>query len=648
MKFSYNWLKEVVDHPGDIHTLTHELTMAGMKLEGMEEIPGDIILDFEIAVNRPDCLSIYGLAREISTLFGTPIRHEPKIEKGKVRRIDGPEGKEESGGFRLRIKIDDPELCPRYCGQIVSGIRVGESPEWIRKRLEGCGVRSINNVVDVANLVMLELGQPLHSFDYEKLGGGTIRVRRSTGEKLLMIDGKERRLTPDMLVIADATRAQAVAGVMGGKESEVTEETTIVLLESAYFQPASIRKTARSLELSTDASYRFERGVDYAGQARASARAASLLQEVAGGTPHIILDVAPLQFPEKQIPLRPTRIQRILGKEIEPAFVKQTLFSLGFVPVSDDVWKPPSFRVDIYREIDLIEEIARFYGYNRFPDTLPCAEKKYQPDYPTYELECSFSSFLKAARVDEACTYSFKDPSDPSFVPEQERIRIKNPISETASELRPTLIPSLTQSIEHNLRHRNEDVRLFEIGHVFFQTGEKTALGIAITGEYRDLKGIVENGLEALRYERPKILQGEILVRNQTIGTIQSTVLESHPVQTCEIYLSDLIPIPTVELKYKPIIPYPFVERDVSFILNENIPYSTFEETIAALQIQNLRSYRLIDSYKGPNTPTGKISLTFRFLFQSENRTLTSEEVDPLYARIVNEFTNRFGAELRK
>jgi phenylalanyl-tRNA synthetase beta chain len=643
MKYSYNWLKEVVDHPGDVHTLTQELTMAGMKLEGTEEISGDTVLDFEIPVNRPDCLSIYGLAREISALFGTPIHKQPDFDARKVHRVEAREGRENKK--KIKIEIEEHELCARYCGQIVEGIRVAESPEWIRKKLEGCGVRGINNVVDVTNLVMLELGQPLHAFDYDKLAEGTIRVRKARGEKLLMIDGKERLLIPDMLVIADAVKAQAVAGVMGGKESEVTNATTTILLESAYFQPASVRKTAKQLELSTDASYRFERGVDHAGQARACERAATLLQQIAGSTPHTVLDVAPVRFPDKQIPLRQSRIRRILGTEIDPAFVKQTLLALGFEPMAGDLWKPPTYRVDIFREIDLIEEIARMYGYNRFADTLPAAEKRYQPDYPTYNLECSFSDFLKAARVDEACTYSFQEPSESTT---EKRIRIKNPISETASELRTSLLPDLFQSIEYNLHHRNEDVRLFEIGHVFFEAGEETALAIALIGEYPEIKGIVEGALEALQYERPNIIDGKISVQNESIGTINSTEIEGHLVQGCEIYLTDLIRVPRKELKYKPIIPYPFIERDASLILSETIPYSDLEKLIKGLHIEELRSYKLVDRYKGPNTPPGKISLTFRFLFQSENRTLTSEEVDRLYARIVDEFTKRFDAELRK
>jgi phenylalanyl-tRNA synthetase beta chain len=647
MKFSYNWLKEIVDAPVDARALSQELTMAGMKLEGIEEVPGDFVLDFEIPVNRPDCLSIYGLSREISAIFDVPMKGLPEISQQATERVEGPEGYLKDAKYPLRIRIEDPQLCLRYCGQVVSDVKIGPSPEWIRRRLEGCGVRSINNVVDVTNYVMLELGQPLHAFDYDRLAEHTIRVRQTTGENLLMIDAKQRSLKSPLLVIADALRPQAVGGVMGGKESEVSEQTSTILLESAYFQPTSIRKTAKILELSTDASYRFERGADPEMQAVACRRAAFLLEKIAAGKAHTLLDVAPGKFQSPEIHLRTERVERILGKKIEEDFIVKTLKSLGFVATPNSTWRVPSFRVDVHREIDLIEEIARLYGYNRFPDTLPAAEKPYQEDYPTFELERAFSEILRAVRIDEACSYSFRIPSSPAEL-EHEAIRIKNPITESASELRTSLIPGLVESIEYNLRHKNEMLGLFEIGRVFLRNGEKTMLAIVSTADYRELKGIIENSLPALLYPSPRFENGEILIGKQRIGKILSLQLESTPVYSCEISLTDLIQIPKNSLKYRPIIPFPSVERDVSFLLDESLPYSSLENIFRKLMIPELRSYKLIDRYKGPNTPPGKISLTLRLIFQSENRTLTSEEVDALYARIINEFKSAFGAELRK
>ncbi len=302
---------------------------------------------------------------------------------------------------------------------------------------------------------------------------------------------------------------------MGGKDSEVSNSTSTILLESAYFQPASVRKSAKKLELSTDASFRFERGADYGIQAYACHRASSLLEQISGGKAHAILDVNVISFPAKEIELRPARIDRVLGENIATDVAERYLKSLGFTKKAERIWEVPSFRVDVSMEIDLIEEIARLYGYNNFADTLPKGEKKYQDDYPTFQLERDFSEFLRAARIDEAYTYSFVNPNLP-FAPQEQRIRIINPVNENSAELRSSLIPNLMESVEYNLRHRNREVRAFEIGHVFLQNGEKTVVGIAILGEYRELKGILEAALPALHYPCPVFRKGKILVGDRS------------------------------------------------------------------------------------------------------------------------------------
>lgn len=643
MKVSYQWLQEVVNVPADPEILARELTMVGLQLESFNRLEDDAALGFEITVNRPDCLSIYGIARELAAIFGISAPSCPPLHPVEVIRPEQGEGHYEAEGLSLRIGIDEPELCARYCGQLISGVRVEPSPSWIRKRLEMCGLRSVNNVVDITNLVMLEVGQPLHAFDYERLAEGTIRVRKARRESLLMIDGRERLLQEPMLVIADAVRAQAVAGVMGGRDSEVSEKTRILLLESAYFQPTSVRKTAKALEVATDASYRFERGVDPQMQANACRRAAALLEEYAGGKIHPVLDVAPGMFSLRRVELRPARITRILGKEIDPAFVHRTLTALGFISKEDQLWEVPSFRVDIFREIDLIEEVARHYGYNNFPDTLPEAARKYQPDYPTFELERNIAQLLRAARLDEACTISFVSPAEGA-----EGIKLVNPITETADELRMSLLPGLIQSIAYNLRHRNQQVRLFEIGRVFLPDGEKVALGITMLGDYLELKGILEGIIPALGYPRPSFDGSRISVDGRIIGEIRTSALETTEVQTCEIYLSHLVEIPMRRLRYEPIIPFPSVERDASFLLHEGILYVQLEALLEKLNVPELRSYKLIDRYQGENIPAGKVSITLRFVFQSTERTLTSEEADRSYQAIVDHIASAFGAQLRK
>ncbi len=639
MKISYEWLREWVDIPVDADALAAELTMIGLQLAGMETADGDSILDLEITVNRPDCLSLRGLARETGVLFGTEPRYLPDLLNVEVIHSENTDGAYPSGEFPLHIVLEDPELCPRYCGQVVGGVTVGPSPGWLARKLESSGIRSINNVVDVTNLVMLELGQPMHVFDYHKLSQGTIRVRRVRQEKLLMIDDRERMLVDPMLVIADANRAVAVGGVMGGKESEVTDRTTVVLLESAYFQPACVRVTAKKLEMSTDASFRFERGADPEIQATACRRAALLLEQLAGGKAQPVLDVTAAPPAPIKIEMRPERVERILGVKISPEFMERTLLALGFRKSSGNIWTVPSFRVDVFREIDLIEEIARHYGYNRFPDTLPKAEKKYQPDYATYELERNASQYLRGAGIDEASTFSFGT---------QGEVQILNPVSETGTRLRTSLIPGLLESIEYNLRHRNREARLFEIGHSFLADGEKTMLGIAMIGEYREFKGILESLFPALGYGDASWNQAILKIGDQQIGTMQQRAIAGHEVQACEISLTDVVTLPKREIRNQPIIPFPFVERDASFVLDASIPYLELQQVFAEIKMQELRSYQLVDRYQGDNIPAGKVSLSFRFIFQSETRTLTSEEVDALYDQIVGKISSRFGADLRR
>lgn len=646
MKVSYDWLKEFVAIPVGPKELADRLTFAGIKLEGMEETGSDSVFDFEIVVNRPDWLSMNGIARETAALFGLEVK-TPYLSGVDVIRVDASEGTRLFQGKTLRIVLEEPDLCPRYCGQIITGVKIGPSPDWLQQKLIKCGLRPVNNVVDITNLVMIELGQPLHAFDYEKLAEGTIRVRLAGDEKLLMIDGKERQLRSSMLAIADAQRTVAVAGVMGGKESEVSDSTTTLLLEGAYFQPNSVRKTARGLEMSTDASYRFERGADHNMQALACRRAAFLFGELAGGKASEVLQVTAKRFPTTEVPLRPARITRVLGIEIEEDFVHRTLLALGFVHKSDITWEVPSHRVDVGREIDLIEEVARHHGYNRFPDTLPASGRKYQDDYATYNLERRVSDFLRSAGIDETSTYSFVDPASP-YVGAEPRVRILNPISEAAVELRTSMLPGLYEAVDHNLRHRNENVRLFEVGRVFLKDEEKVALGVAITGTFRELKGLIQALFPALNYAAPEFKHNKIVVSGRELGFLQDRIVEPVDVQACEIYLSDLQEIPQVRLTYREIILYPFVQRDITLLLPETVVYGELEKVFAKLAIPELQSHKLADMYSGANTPSGKIAFTFRLIFQRSDRTLTSEEVDVLCDKIIQEFTSLPGVELRK
>jgi phenylalanyl-tRNA synthetase beta chain len=642
MKVSFNWLKEVVDIPVDPDELGHALSMVGLQLESKQEQSGDTVLDFEITVNRPDCLSILGLAREIALIFGSPPPAVNGLHKIQTVPFRSKEGRYSSAGRELRILIDESDLCRRYCGQLITGIKVGPSPGWMQAKLEACGMRSINNVVDITNFVMLELGQPMHAFDFDTIRNGTIRIRRAQNEQLMMIDGKERILDSSMLAIADSDRVIGVAGVMGGRETEVTDATTTIFVESAYFQPTSVRRTAKSLELSTDASYRFERGVDYKLQAAACLRAATLLEQYAGGQVHPVIDVCPEKFVPAEVRVRQQRILRILGQSVDPHLADNILTALGFIKKAENLWQVPSFRVDIFREIDLIEEIARHSGYNNIPATLPKGEKKYQEDYGTYELERSITQILRGAGLEEALTYSFA--SDGTENP----VRILNPVSETAAFLRTSLLPALQESVDYNLRHRNEDVKLFELGKVFLPAGEKISLGIAALISYRDLKGILDTLFSGLQYETPAVADGVLSLQNHRIGRISQTTIDSHSLQLCEIFLTDLHAIKREGLRYKPVIPYPVVQRDVSFFIDQNVTYSRLQNALRELNISELQDSRLIDRYEGKNIPAGKVSLTLRLTFQANDRTLTSEEADAMFDTAVTALSENFQIETRK
>lgn len=647
MKVSYNWLREVSGIDEEAASIISKLTMLGVKCEGQEAVGDDLMIDFEVTVNRPDCLSIHGIARELRAAHGKHAPALPEIHPSTVIEVSGREGGYPAGEKPLRIVLEEPEMCSRFCGQILTQVKVSPSPDWMRSKIEACGVRSINNVVDVTNYVMLELGQPMHAYDYDKLTRGTIRVRRGQNEKLVTLDGKERMMADSMLVIADDAVPVGVGGVMGGLDTEVTDSTTTVLLEAAYFNAATVRKARRALDLSTDASFRFERGADPAMQAIAELRAAFLLQQIAGVQVHPLLDVSMRGYQPIVVDLRYDRIERILGAKIDPHAVDRILTALEFVKAGPRSWRVPPFRVDIKREIDLIEEVARHHGYNNFPDTLPEGEKKYQPDYPTYELERKFSQFLQSAGVDEASTFSLVSPTSQYRSLEGERVALLNPISDTISELRSAIVPGLLDAVEYNVRHRNHGVRMHEIGRVFSPAGEHIDLGIVVWGEHLELKGILESALAALDYPRPVFRNGEIVAGEQRIGRYGHAEVEGHAVYFSEIQLDVLLNVPRRARVYDSIIPFPFVERDASLILDESIPYSALEETVRSVNIPELRSFNLVDRYKGKNTPPGKASLTFRFIFQSDSRTLLSEEVDALYARIVDALTSQHSGTLR-
>jgi len=473
MKVPYGWLRELVPVSFPVNETADRLTMAGFEVEEMLQIDGEPVMDIKITSNRGDALSMVGIARETAALSRTRVIHPPTCVNEK-----GPDPH-----TLAKVIVEAPDLCPRYSARVIQGVKIGPSPEWVQQRLTQAGVRPINNVVDATNFVMLELGQPLHAFDLDTLAGQTIIVRRAReGEPFTTLDGVERTLTGNMLVIADTERPVALAGIMGGLNTEVTESTTNILLESAHFDRTAIRKTARALAISTESSYRFERIVDPAGTVRAADRAAQLMMEWAGGVIATgLIDVAEPLPPTRMIAMRPERVNYVLGTDIAAEEMVSIMLSLELgVREENGVISVivPSFRHDLIEEMDLIEEVARIHGYQHIPVTVPGKVERAGRLAPEIEFENRIRELLTAAGLFEGVSYSLIDyrrldgMNLPPDAPERTQIvAMRNPKSEEYTHLRPTLFVSLLEVLQSNARRNLEDVQLFEIGRIFRTTG---------------------------------------------------------------------------------------------------------------------------------------------------------------------------------
>jgi phenylalanyl-tRNA synthetase beta chain len=527
VRLPYRWLCELVHVPGDPESIARTLALRGFEVADIEH-GRDPVIDFEITANRPDCLSVVGLAREAAGAYGVPL-HLPD-------RTMPAAGEPQPVG----VTIEEPSLCPRYCAQVFS-VRLGESPAWLRERLEVAAVRSINNVVDVTNYVMLELGQPTHAFDLERLAARELRIRRArAGETLRTLDGIDRTLNQEMLVIADGERPQAIAGVMGGASSEIGAETRLMVLESAYFTPASVRRTSKRLGLKTEASARFERGADIDAAPAAIARVAALLHQIGAAQPlGPTIDRYPSPKPPVVLTLRASRIERLLGERIPDADIPKILEPLGFdVRQTSDpratglAWevRVPTFRVDVLREVDLIEEIARHDGYRGLAGTFPALTTPQAPPDPRTLRDRLIRQVLTASGLSEAVTFAFIErAAAASFAEAEAIVPIANPLSEKYNVLRPSLLPGLIDAAAYNRRRERRDIRLFETGTRFSAAGEVRAVagvwsGTAVAPHWSggsrpvdvfDVKGVVEALVGALNVEvvaepasRPYFVEG--------------------------------------------------------------------------------------------------------------------------------------------
>ena len=682
MKISVEWLKEYVDIFESPSVLKADLSMKGLLVEDVAESGGTPVLDIEITSNRPDCLSHIGIAREVAAMYDRRLKMPPVEENLSI----------ENDVISFGIEIADPDLCPRYVGLVMDGVTVGPSPDWMQKRLEAAGMRPLNNIVDITNYVLLEMGHPLHAFDFDVLRGGKIVVRRSSpGAQFKTLDGVERKLDGDMLMINDGEGPIAIAGVMGGLDSEISPRTTRVLLEAAYFQPASIRRTSRSLGLSTEASYRFERGADWDSPVLAIARACRLIKQLAGGrVAGSLKDVYPARKEPVHIELSRSRTTALLGIEPTDDFIETTLGRLGFTlkKTGEGNWTVicPTFRADMELEADLIEELARFYGYDNIPATLP-PSRTAGTHSPVYMLENTIRETLCGYGHSEAVNLSFASEADhPDFPPlEGDRIAVRNPLTEDTRYMRTTLAAGLVRAAKRNFNFSRHNVRLFEIGKTYFPGDgdvprERNALGILGTGGFYDsnwlnsepvytfyhLKGLVEGLLQRLKVKNYTIeplrnvvwlapgnaacirIDGENV---GVFGTLSPALEEKYklrqPVQLAEIDLEKFAPAAFAPITYEPLPKLPTAERDLSVIVGRNIAFQTMRGGIEKLNITELADIRLIDVYEGEKIPEGKVSLTLRLTFLDREKTLTIERIQEFTSTVLAFLNSNYGAELR-
>jgi len=645
----------------------------------LSEYLGDTTLDLDITPNRPDLLSIIGIAREVAALTGKAINIPDTIYAEAGESIVG----------KASVEIRDPGLCPRYCATLITDAKVGPSPLWLEQRLLACGMRPINNIVDVTNYVMLEYGQPLHAFDFEKISEKRIIVRRARNESIITLDGMGRDLSSDMLVIADGKRPVAIAGVMGGAESEVTEDTTAVLIESANFNPASIRRTSIKFKLGSEASLRFEKGLSAELPLPALRRATQLMAKLSGGKiARGIIDVYPGKREVKPISLTKKQVTRILGIKITREKVAKVLGSLGFqcerVSPTELSVAIPYWRTDVRLAEDLVEEIARIIGYDDLPTTLPSGSlPRYKPD-PMRALTKKVSNILVGCGMQEVITYSLTSLDMLRKVtPQPAPLKVANPITTEQECLRTTLRPGLLQTISSNEKHEDNSIRLFEVGKVYLPREgdlpeERHTLSGVLCGtrldhswhgeserlDFFDAKGILETLLERLgvaaRFEPSEDntfspgSRATIVVGGESVGTLgelhprvaERCDISSRPVYLFEIDLERLLPATITPLKYRPIPKFPITLRDIAVVVNAETPSKRVQDIIEGSPL--VARVNLFDVYTGKQVPAGKKSLAFRVLYQSPRRTLNDEEVNRAQQEIVSRLSRELGATLRQ
>ena len=664
-------------------------TPLGMSLGEALEIK-DTVLDISITPNRPDCLCVMGVAREIAALTRQKMRY-PRLA------LSDDQGDIEQ---RTSVTILDPDLCPRYVARMIEGVTIGPAPAWMKNRLEKVGIRSINNVVDVTNYVMMERGQPLHAFDFDLLEKGRIVVRRAKqGETFVTLDGVERRLDPHMLMICDGVKPVAIAGVMGGLNSEIRENTQTVLLESAYFSPMGNRRTALELGLETEAAYRFGRGIDHGGTLSAANRAAELIQALAGGKIiEGVIDAHPAPIAPKSILLSVPKTNQILGTEIAAEVMQAHLEALELQVERGGPHLlrviPPSFRGDLEREIDLVEEIARMNGYEKIPVTLPKGPPAVSSEEKNNEpiVEKRVMDVLLHHGYHEVINTSFTSPTSlealalPAKDPRQRHLPIVNPLSEDLTVLRTSLIPGLMATARYNMAWKNSNLRIFELKKVFLpHEGEKLPMeqkvltGLA-TGfdrdpewgsslrlvDFYDVKGCIEDLLETLQIQEVRFDRAEdvpylhpgkalrVFVGGEALGVLG----EVHPramdqyeipgkAYLFEMDFEEMVKRMQEKRQWMPLPKFPVVYRDLSLVIDDGVEVGRVIVAIQDLHHPLIDDVSLFDVYRGAPIPAGKKGVSYRIRYQSNDRTLTDEEVNQHHEKVITRLREAFQAELR-
>jgi len=668
MKVLLSWLQDYVDIEHSAQEVAEILSNVGLPYEGIEFIGDDAVIDVEVTSNRGDCLGYIGIARELAAATGKDLKL-PKIELAESQK---------SATERAGVEICEPGLCPRYTARVIESVSVGPTPDWMRKRLEAVGIRSVNNVVDATNYAMMETGQPPHAFDYAKITGGKIIVRRAVaGEQIVSIDGSKCPLTADMLIIADAKNPVAIAGVMGGLHTEVSDATTTILLEDAFFDPVSVRTTSRKLAIASEAAFRFGRIVDIENIDRASQRTAQLIIQVAGGSvAKGVIDAYPGKHKPKQATVRLERLKKLLGIEVPAEEVMRILAGLGFEPKKNGeqiTCVVPAWRSDVYREADLIEEVARVYGYDKVPAENKITIEVAPVDNRQKTID-AIGTYLTGCGFYEAVTISFVDAGTAELFAAQGHkghLAVKDVTRTGTNLLRQSVLPCLFGVIKSNYNVGNTQCRVFEIADTYVpaQAGklpvEKTRLAISCDSDFRDIRGVIEGLLRNIapdifvKFEPAEINWAQagarIVAGSETIGVVgmaSQNVLDKFDFKDtnlcgAELDLECLLSLRRGPTKVKQLPKFPAIKRDLSLVVNEDVPWVDITAAINSKAPAELEELQFVDIFRGKGVPEGKKSVTLSLVFRNTDGTLTHEAVDGFEKAILNELTSSLGAVLR-